>query len=156
MLKGELRCSTQVQCRICDEIFLSTSSGKAQKNCLRCRRFDRHFSLPSARYLTKLENEKRPWFCERCGKDLSDLVFTTRGVARAVVHHKDGDHANDKDGNHELLCSSCHMTGHRREEKFVNGFNKVVRGQPQSEEHRKNRSIAITEWHRKRREAGLE
>jgi predicted RNA-binding Zn-ribbon protein involved in translation (DUF1610 family) len=63
----------------------------------------------------------RPHICERCSKDLSDIILTNKfGYA---IHHKDYDHSNsDDDNNLELLCKRCHQIEHNCASHLMQGI----------------------------------
>jgi len=64
---------------------------------------ERHRSFPTKKVRQFIETYKMPWICKRCGSTLKpDLV----------IHHKDGDRANNKKDNLQILCFNCHRIIH--------------------------------------------
>ncbi len=76
----------------------------------------------NAREYKKLANELFDGKCLKCST-VKDLC----------VHHKDGDHYNNKPENLELLCRSCHLSVHRKNQYNGNNVESgIPRGLPKS------------------------
>lgn len=73
--------------------------------------------------LSKAYREKCNYTCERCGIHI-DEPLDRRFIH---VHHKDGNKANNCDGNLECLCIDCHAhIDEHHEQNFSSGANSIL------------------------------
>ena len=73
--------------------------------------------------ISRAFREKHDYTCQRCGIHIEDPL--DRRFLH--VHHKDGNKANNSDGNLECLCIDCHAhVDARHEQNFSEGANHVL------------------------------
>ena len=95
------------------------STGGFRPVCSHCL-FENSPSYQGRKKLNSHTRKKRKWFifngnkkvCERCG-------FIASDECQMDIHHRNGNPNDNRDNNHEVLCSNCHrlVTKEERDKK---------------------------------------
>jgi rRNA maturation endonuclease Nob1 len=88
-------------------VQVGAGSGKTQGRGKEHREYETGIATFQREKLESMDS----YFCERCGKDLNNIVHVNNQLW--CVHHIDMDRTHNEQSNWLLVCKSCHQTIHR-------------------------------------------